>query len=517
MPLMPIRHVAIVGAGIGGLAAAAVLAHDGMRVTLLERAPSAGGKLRTLDAGGRAVDAGPTVFTLRPWFEALLARVGESLGDHLRLLPLPLLARHAWADGARLDLHADLEATVDAIGAFAGPADASHYRRFCVRSRRIFDALEAPFMRAPRPTPLTLVARAGLSGLPGLLRIAPFARLWRELEHEFDAPRLRQLFGRYATYCGSSPWLAPATLMLVAHAERAGVWRIDGGMHCLADALARLAQSRGATLRCAAPVARIRVARGRAAGVELADGEHIDADAVLFNGDAAALAQGRLGDAVRTAVAPTDPSQRSLSALTWTGLAQAEGFALAHHNVFFADDYASEFADLFGTRRLPRAPTVYVCAQDRDGVAGTAGAERLLCLVNAPAQGDCGGPSLEEIDTCEQATFAHLRRCGLELDWIAPTRQRTTPAMFEASFPGTGGALYGQATHGWQASFRRPGSRSRIEGLFLAGGSVHPGPGLPMAATSGWLAAEAILAQHARRTSTSGWSPAAMPGGISTP
>jgi 1-hydroxycarotenoid 3,4-desaturase len=514
---MPIRHVAIVGAGIGGLAAAAVLAHDGIRVSVLEGAPRPGGKLRAIDAGDRAVDAGPTVFTLRPWFEALFARVGESLGDHLQLRPLPLLARHAWGDGARLDLHADLEATVDAIGAFAGAADARHYRRFCVRSQRIFDALEAPFMRAPRPTPLTLVARAGLSGLPGLLRISPFARLWRELERDFSDPRLRQLFGRYATYCGSSPWLAPATLMLVAHAERAGVWRVDGGMLHVADALARLAQSRGATLRCATPVARIRVAHGRAEGVELDDGERIDADAVLFNGDAAALSQGLLGNAARDAVAPVDPRRRSLSALTWTGLARVQGFALAHHSVFFSDDYASEFADLFGARRLPRAPTVYVCAQDRDDAAGGTGAERLLCLVNAPAVGDRGGPPLEEIDRCEQATFDHLRRCGLELDWIVSTRQRTTPAMFETLFPGTGGALYGQATHGWRASFRRPGSHSRIAGLFLAGGSVHPGPGLPMAATSGWLAAEAILAQHARRTSTSGWSPAAMPGGISMP
>lgn len=508
--------VVVVGAGIGGLAAAALLAHAGQEVIVLERGAELGGKLRTLSIAGRRLDAGPTVFTMRPVFEALFDRLGTTLDQHLQLRPLATLARHAWADGAQLDLHADLEASVDAISAFADATEARAYRHFCERAQRVFQTLEHSFMRAQQPTPWSLTTRVGARGLPGLMRIAPFTSLWTALQREFRHPRLRQLFGRYATYCGSSPFQAPATLMLVAHAERAGVWCIDGGMHRLACALASIATQHGARIRCNAPVTRLLVIDDRARGVQLASGERIEAAAVVFNGDASALARGLLGREATSAVPGGQPPQRSLSALTWNLLARTGGFELAHHTVFFSDAYADEFDDILARGRLPRAPTVYVCAQDRAASARPEGRERLLCLVNAPATADAAGLTATEIETCEQTTFAHLARCGLQISRSARTTLRTTPEDFHRLFPGTGGALYGQANHGWLTSFSRPGSRSRIAGLYLAGGSVHPGPGLPMAALSGQLAAQALLGDRSSRTSILPSRTAATLGGTST-
>ena len=512
------QPVVVVGAGIGGLTAAATLAHAGRRVLVLERAAQVGGKLRTLPAGGARVDAGPTVFTLGTWFEDLFAGWGESLPAQLSLQPLEVLARHAWADGPSLDLLADRAAAAQAIGRFAGPAEARRYLDFCARAGRIFRTLEPTFMRAPRPGPLSLAWRCGWRGLPGLLQIAPFARLSRELARHFEHPRLRQLFGRYATYCGSSPALAPATLMLVAHAEQQGVWRLRGGMTALASAVQRVAEARGARVRCGAHVQRIQVRDGRVRGVELADGEVLPAEAVVFNGDAGALAQGLLGEPARAAVSSRVGGTRSLSALTWTGQAATDGFALAHHNVFFADPAArpDEFDDVFGHARLPRAPTVYICAQDRHADGDAPSLERLMVLVNAPACRSGQALGMQEIETCERIVRAHLRRCGLRLRWDPCTVRRTTPADFEALFPGSGGALYGPATHGWRSSFQRPGATTAIRGLVLAGGSVHPGPGLPMAATSGLLAAQALLASTASRDSIARSRATAMPGGIST-
>jgi 1-hydroxycarotenoid 3,4-desaturase len=140
-----------------------------------------------------------------------------------------------------------------------------------------------------------------------------------------------------------------------------------------------------------------------------------------------------------------------------------------------------------------------------------------LCLVNAPARADIEPLTDEEIAACETRTFRRLSSLGLTLDPAAPGRIRHQPADWAHRFAGTGGALYGQATHGWRASFNRPGARSHLPGLYLAGGSTHPGAGVPMAALSGMLAARQLLTDTAGRTSTSTWRLAAMPGGTSTP
>jgi 1-hydroxycarotenoid 3,4-desaturase len=179
--------------------------------------------------------------------------------------------------------------------------------------------------------------------------------------------------------------------------------------------------------------------------------------------------------------------------------ARTEGFPLLRHNVFFSGDYAREFQDLFARRQPPDSPTVYVCAQDRTDrePAPGAGPERLLCLINAPAAGDAAPRDRPEFETCAERTFLQLARCGLHVHRTPQDTVLTTPVDFERLFPGTGGALYGQATHGWRTSFTRPASRSRIPWLYLAGGSTHPGAGVPMAALSGRLAAETLLADLA--------------------
>lgn len=503
----------VIGAGIGGLSAALELASKGIRVAICERAANPGGKMRQVTVGGMPVDAGPTVLTLPDVLGTLFAECGAVLESSVTLRPLDVLARHAWSDSGRLDLFADTQRTADAIGDFAGAAEARGYLAFSRRSKEIFETLDKTFMRAQRPNPLSLVARTPLRDLVRLSRISPFATMWSELSKYFRDPRLRQLFGRYATYCGSSPFAAPATLMLVAHAEQRGVWTVDGGMHRLAEAMAQLAARLGVQIRYGAHVEEIIIRSGRAAGVTLRSGETLDASCVIANADTAALAGGLFGSVASRAVAPSPADRRSLSAITFMLAARTHGFPLARHTVFFSRDYAAEFRDILDIQRLPAEPTVYVCAQDRDGqFSGTPQThERLLCLVNAPATGDRHAFDAAEIEQCRQRMIAQFRRCGLSIETKAQIA--VSPADFNALFPATGGALYGMATHGWRASFRRPGARSRIPGLYLAGGSVHPGPGVPMAAISGRLAAQSAIADLA---SMRRFRPAAMPGGMST-
>lgn len=513
------RKVIVVGAGMGGLTASITLASQGVQVRVVERDTMPGGKLKPVRIDGVALDAGPTVFTMRSVFDELFALADQHFDRHLQLTPLSTLARHVWQGNQQLDLLADFEASVAEIGRFAGAKAAAQYRDFCRRSRRTFETLDLHYLRAQRPTPLSLAWRCGLRDLPGLMHISPFLSLWRELGRRFDDPRLRQLFARYATYGGSSPMAAPATLMLIAHVERTGVWSVSGGMYKLAGVLMALAQSLGVRFDFNRPVARLCHRAGRVSGVELADGEVLAADAVVFNGDTSALAQGLLGDEARRAVHGILPAARSLSALTWNLHATVRDFDLARHTVFFSRDYAAEFDDLFNRHDLPEEPTVYVCAQDRldNAAVDPARPERLLCLVNAPTRADIEPFTHEEIAACETRTFRRLSSLGLTLDPAMPGRIRHQPADWAQRFAGTGGALYGQATHGWRASFNRPGARSRLPGLYLAGGSTHPGAGVPMAALSGMLAAQQLMADAAGRTSTSTWRLAAMPGGTSTP
>jgi len=501
--------VIVIGAGVGGLAAAIDLAAKGVPVTLIERAETPGGKMRTLSVDGVAVAAGPTVLTLREAFEDLFEGAGAKLSDHVRLTRADRLARHAWDDKTRLDLFADAKRNEDEIGRFSGARQTRQYRTFLKDSRRLHEALSRSYLTAPRPSMPGLVGRILTENPLGLTALRPFASLWNALGDYFPDPRLRQLYARYATYCGASPFEAPATLMLIPHIEQTGVWLIDGGMARLAKALADLAISLGVSIRYGEGVDEILTEGGRACGVKLDSGDWLSAAAVLANADPDAIRAGLLGQAAQTAP-PQAAGPRALSALVWTATGRADGFELDHHNVFFSRDYAAEFNALFEGSRIPDDPTVYICAQDRGADTAPNGAERFLILINAPPDGDARAYPPEEIETWLERTQDRLKACGLTLTIQAA--RATAPDGFAARFPGTGGALYGRALHGWRAAFQRPGARTRLPGLYLAGGGTHPGPGVPTAMLSGRTAARSILADFA---STPRFRPAGIAG--STP
>ncbi len=486
------QAVVVIGAGIGGLTAAIALAAKKIPVVVLERHAHPGGKMRQLFVAGQGIDAGPTVFTMRWVFENLFASAGLEFSEHLRLDKADLLARHSWQDSDSLDLFTELDQSMQAISEFAGSSEADNYLRFAQKTREVFKTLDHSFMRAQRPNPIALSLQGGLSGIIDMAKTQPFVTLWNSLSKDFNDPRLRQLFARYATYCGSSPFKAPATLMLIAHVEKAGVWMVQGGMHTLARTLANTLELLGGEIRYGTGVAGLDIDNEQITSVQLENGESLPTKAVIFNGDTQALATGLLGEPARQAC--TSRTEASLSAVTHCQYAKTRGYPLAHHTIFFGNDYTDEFEAIFERSGLTENPTVYVCAQDRSGSADTAIAdgqhERLFSLVNAPARALSDAERAQAIERMQST----LTSQGLKIDDEQGQSIVTGPSQFGRLFPASDGALYGRPTHGWMGSFKRPGSRSAIQGLYLCGGSVHPGAGVPMASLSGQLAAESLCA-----------------------
>ena len=484
MPNTP-PHIVVIGAGIGGMCSALRLAHGGARVTVLDTHGTAGGKMRTVPSVAGPVDAGPTVLTMKPVFDALFHSVGARLSDHVTLRREAILARHFWPDGTQFDLLSDADETLASVHATFGAKAAAEWVKFTARSAQLFDAFDAPMMQTATPSLLGLTAHT-LRNPSVIPAMTPHLSLARALRKQFTDPRLAQLFARYATYVGGIPEKSPAILSLIAHAEARGVWHVQGGMHKLALAIAALAKSHGATFRYNTHVNRIEMQNGRIAAVHT-DAGRIPAGAVVFNGDPNALATGLLGETVTRAVPAQTP--RSLSAYVQSFAATATGLPLAGHNVLFADDPKTEYAPL--TRgHMQTDPTLYICAQDRFGGATPTGPERFEIIMNAaPTRGHTDN----EAETCQNLMTQRLHQLGLHFTPQMGPSTLTTPQDFAQMFPASHGSLYGRSPHGMMAAFKRPTVRTSVTGLYLAGGGAHPGAGVPMAALCAQHAVAAIM------------------------
>ncbi len=501
----------IIGAGIGGHAAALRLASAGIPVEVVELADRPGGKLRSVPSIAGPVDAGPTVMTMLPVFESLFRDAGASIFDHLTLHEEPVLARHFWPDGQTLDLFANPEASAAAVREFGGTKSEAEFRTFSAEAKRLFEGFLEPVMQAPRPN-IGGILKA-VSRNPSALRtLRPSQTLWRALARRFSNPRLAQLFARYATYVGGSPFESPALLMLIAHAEAQGVWCVEGGMTKLATAIEHLATQHGAQFRYGVGATEIMKDRNGAFRVILSTGEEKQATNVIFNGDPAALHKGDLGITMKDAVKPSGVKDRSLSAWVWSFAASPRGRNLAHHNVFFNDRYQAEFDDI-QSGNMPDDATLYVCAQDRRTDLKPDGPERFEIIMNGAPVTSGASTTDGEYRQCRDRTFTQLSEMGLDFSPLPDRPTLSTPADFAARFPGSGGSLYGRSPHGMMASFQRPITITKTPGLYLVAGGVHPGAGLPMAASSGKHAAEAIVKD---RASTSTFLRTATRGGMST-
>jgi len=482
---------------MGGMAAAARLRSRGHEVTVLEQAPTVGGKLAGYVKDGFVFDTGPSLLTLPATYRDLFLKTGAPLEDVVDLQPVEPGFSYRWADGTKAVLPGvDPAAAARALGQSLGGTAERDWNRFIERAGRAWRITREPFLESPLTGPMDLIKH--LRRPSDLSTVAPLTSLRTLGRRSFDDPRLVTLLDRYATYTGSDPRRAPAALSVVPYVEQTfGAWHIGGGIHQLALALHQRCLDIGVEFITDSPVTKIVIEGTKVAGVITGYGERIEADVVVANADALdvygrLLRDPRADDAMKMLRRTTPSLAGFVLLLAVRGRTQG----LTHHNVLFTNDYDAEFDSIFGPQPQPvDDPTVYICSPDDPRMRPDSDHESWFVLVNAPRHDPAFG-----VDWNDQALVtAYTDRIlqvmadrGMDVRDRLLWKQVRTPAQFERSTRAPGGSIYGTASNGPRAAFMRPANRSKIPGLFLVGGSSHPGGGLPLVAMSARIVADLI-------------------------
>jgi len=502
------RRVAIVGGGLGGLAAGVRLRLAGYNVTIFESNERVGGRANLIERGGFRFDTGPSLLNY-PWvFEELFAAAGRNFRDYVRLLPVDPSITFRWEDGARFQLSSDARRFLnecERLEPGSSPAALAFLRDADAKFRVAFDKLICRNEDSP--------ARwLGALTLGELRRTAIWRSFDRELGRFFRSRHLREALGSYAMYLGGSPYQLPGVFTILPYGEMAhGLWLPEGGVYALVEGVERLARELGIEIRTGRRVARIRTEGGRVAGVELEGGESFASGVVVSNVDLPTtdteLVESDEGfkarsrrRAARTKMTP------GVVTFYWGVRGQVEG--LGHHTIFLPENYRAAFDDLLRRGRVPRDLPFYVSAPSQtDPGLAPPGDTAVFVLAPTPTLGRMPGADWRaEADAIRTKIFATFARQGVALDRSRVVFEEVyTPEDWRRRFGLYDGSAFGAAhTLGQVGPFRRKNFSAEIEGLYYVGASTTPGTGMPMVVLSGKLVAERIVSHAEGRARDAG-------------
>lgn len=481
-------RVVVIGAGIGGLASAVLLANRGLLVTVVEKNATVGGKMNRVISNGYTFDTGPSLLTMPFLLEQLFDECGQVFDDFLQIEELDPLCRYTYSDGTTFDNYSDRKKSVQEIATFA-PSDTENYLKFLDRAEQIYNKTADAFLFNP------------LYSFGDFLKVNPlkflgidaFSTVAHKVDDTVNSPYLRQFFKRFTTYNGSSPFRAPATLNVIPHVElNQGGYYVRGGLYRIAEALYELAIKLGVDFTFSSEVNSITIENKKVKQIVLKTGSVIACDLLFSNSDATEtlvklLPDGTISQRKKEKQKNIEPSCSGFVLLLGCNRKWEN---LIHHNIFFSSNYEQEFADIFERKMLPDEPTIYVANSSfTDTHHAPENASNLFVLVNAPYLHN--SQNWEEITpNYANKIIDILQKSGLEkLRESIEFQQIITPEDFYAKYRSNKGSIYGTSSNDKFSAFLRPRNKSReIDNLYLVGGSTHPGGGIPLVLQSAFNA-----------------------------
>lgn len=488
------NRVIVVGAGMGGMCAAARLAKMGHSVHVIEATSTFGGKCRREWVGDVAFDLGPTLLTIPAVYRDLFQRTGKHLGQVLHIKPVDPSFDYRFADGSSvLFTNLSRKKTLDSIAESFGEKAAREWDSALKQAEAMWDVSREPFIEHE------LHPRSFLRPhfLKDLFTIKPWSSL-RSID--ISDTRLRMILDRYATYSGSDPRRAPAVLSTIAFIEEAfGAWHVEGGMGALAEAIYQRCLDLGVTFTFNRKVSSITLSGKRARGVLLDDATAIEAEKIIINGDARTFYDSAISTKhARRERKKLRKAERSFSGFSLLLTMRRHDHGLAHHTVLFPRDYDAEFVSIFAEKKPVTHPAIYICAPDDPAMRSNNEREGWSVLVNAPCHGDFDWSDEAFSMRYAESIIDQMEERGVAVRAHLVSYQIRTPLDLENETLSPGGSIYGTSSNGPRAAFMRAKNRSPIKELYFVGGSAHPGGGLPLVGLSAEMVAEAIGGRNGR-------------------
>jgi phytoene desaturase len=483
-------RAAVVGAGIAGIASAIRLAVKGYAVDVYEGNAYPGGKLTTIEKKGYRFDAGPSLFTLPHLVDDLFRLAGRTPADYFEYQKLPETCRYFYEDGTHFIADSEPEKLAATIEKHLGePAEhvLTHLRDSAVK----YDVTEKLFLHRSLHKLGTYFNKDALKGYLNLHRLDAFRSMSKANAARFRDPRVVQLFNRYATYNGSDPYQTPATMNIIPHLEyNIGAFFPKGGMVAITNSLVRLAEELGVKFHYNSPVQKLITEKKKITGVQVG-GEVKPYDLVVSNMDVVNTFRKLLPEARQPERVLRQT--KSTSALIFYWGVKREFPELGLHNIFFSQDYPTEFNHLFAHKTIHDDPTVYINITSKyEPDDAPAGGENWFVMVNAPANDG------QDWDALIARTRANIlaklsRQLGTDLAPLIECEDVLDPRLIESRTSSSQGALYGNSSNNRFAAFLRHANFSRqFSNLYFVGGSVHPGGGVPLCLLSAKIAVDLV-------------------------